>query len=101
MPNPFDGIKEGREPEQLSEDFEETQDPVQEEPVALEPEIPTQVNSNNAMQQVKIVRVPNSLPDPMGEGFTFILGGWAYQCYGVKDRGRKQVRRLGMVQKEG
>lgn len=35
--------------------------------------------------------------DPIQKGFTFIINGHVYQCYDVRDRGRKFIKFLGLV----
>lgn len=51
-----------------------------------------------ATPQARIVKMPNSMKDPMVKGKQFSFEGWVYQCYDERSRGRKFITRIGKIE---
>uniref|UniRef100_A0A6M3IKA7 Uncharacterized protein n=1 Tax=viral metagenome TaxID=1070528 RepID=A0A6M3IKA7_9ZZZZ len=49
---------------------------------------------------IRIRKMPNNLKDPLVSGFVFKVGDWAYRVYETKSRGRKLIKRMGVVEYE-
>ncbi len=48
--------------------------------------------------RVKIVKMPNSIEDPLKKGTQFSFGGWVYQVYDERSRRRKFIQRVGKIE---
>lgn len=53
-----------------------------------------------ATPDIRIKKMPNNVKDPLVTGFVFKVGDWAYRVYETKSRGRKMIKRMGVVEYE-
>jgi len=48
--------------------------------------------------QVRVVKMPHSIEDPLVKGIQFSFGGWIYLVYDERSRRRKFIQRIGKIE---